>query len=121
MISVKLSSVQKRKLRVRRRIKATSAEKMRLTIYRSNQHIYAQVIDDKSSCTMVSASTTEKEFRSKNKMLSSREAAQKIGELIAERAVKKGVKNVVFDRGQFLYHGRIKALAEGARSKGLKF
>lgn len=121
MIAAKLSSVQKRKLRVRRHIKAVSLGQARLTVHRSNQHMYAQIIDDNACHTLVSASTVEKNFREKNSSLSSRAAAEKIGELIAKRAIEKGIKSVVFDRGQFLYHGRVKALAEGARNKGLEF
>jgi len=121
MIAAKLSSVQKRKLRVRRHIKSVSVGQIRLTVHRSNQHTYAQVIDDSNSRTLVSASTLEQDFRANNKSLSSKKAAEKIGELIAKRAMEKGIKSVVFDRGQFLYHGRVKALAEGARNKGLQF
>ncbi len=121
MISTKLSSADKRKLRVRNAIRRTANSKLRLSVHRTNQHIYAQVIDDAQSRTLASASTSEKELKGKVGNASSSGAAQKVGELIAQRAMKAGVKDVVFDRGQFLYHGRVKALAEGARSKGLKF
>ena len=107
----------KRHKRVRANISGT-AEKPRLDVFRSANHIYAQVIDDASGTTLVSASTTEKGFDSYG---GNKEAAKKIGLLVAERAKAKGIRNVVFDRGGYLYHGRVKALAEGAREGGLQF
>ncbi len=107
----------KRHLRVRSKISGT-AECPRLDVFRSNKNIYAQVIDDTKGVTLVSASSLEKEF---NGVGSNKEAAKKVGELVAKRALEKGIENVVFDRGGFVYHGRVAAVAEGARESGLKF
>ena len=107
----------KRHNRVRGKISGT-AERPRLCVFRSENNIYAQIIDDVAGNTLVSASTVEKDFEGKG---SNCEAAKKIGSVIAERAVKKGIEDVVFDRGGYIYHGRVKALAEGAREGGLKF
>ncbi|HHU20817.1 MAG TPA: 50S ribosomal protein L18 [Acholeplasma sp.] len=109
---------KKRHLRIRRHIKGT-ADIPRLNVFRSNKYIYAQIIDDIKGVTLVSASSLEKELNLKNG--SNIEAATKVGELVAERALKAKIKQVVFDRGGYLYHGRVKALADGARSKGLEF
>lgn len=105
------------KNRVRRKINGTS-EKPRLTVYRSNRGISCQIIDDLASATLVSASTKEKSFDIKG---TKSEQAKEIGKMIAERAKEKGIEDVVFDRSGYLYHGRVKALAEGAREGGLKF
>jgi len=107
----------KRHSRVRNKISGT-AERPRLCVFRSENHIYAQIIDDVAGNTLVSASTVEKAFEGKG---SNCEAAKKVGETLAERAVQKGIEEVVFDRGGYIYHGRVKALAEGAREGGLKF
>lgn len=107
----------KRHKRVRATISGT-AERPRLDVFRSAKHIYVQVIDDANGVTLVSASTTEKDF---NEYGGNKEAAKKIGQLVAERAKAKGISNVVFDRGGYLYHGRVKELAEGAREGGLQF
>ena len=107
----------KRHERVRGKISG-SAERPRLCVFRSENHIYAQVIDDVAGCTLVSASTVEKEFESYGGNI---EAAKKIGQAVAERAKAKGIEEVVFDRGGYVYHGRVAALAEGAREGGLKF
>ena len=109
---------KKRHARVRAKLTGTTT-RPRLNVFRSNQHIYAQVIDDSNSVTLVSASTLEKDLNLTSN--SNLEAAQKVGELVAKRAVEKGVKSVVFDRGGYLYHGRIKALADAAREAGLEF
>ncbi|HHV14340.1 MAG TPA: 50S ribosomal protein L18 [Bacilli bacterium] len=109
---------KKRHLRIRRHIKGTS-DVPRLNVFRSNKYIYAQIIDDIKGVTLVSASSFEKELNLKNG--SNIEAATKVGELVAERALAAKITKVVFDRGGYLYHGRVKALAEGARSKGLEF
>ncbi|QGQ44008.1 50S ribosomal protein L18 [Metabacillus sediminilitoris] len=109
---------KKRHARVRSKLVGTTT-RPRLNVYRSNQHIYAQVIDDANSVTLVSASTLDKDLTLDSN--SNVEAAQKVGELVAKRAIEKGVKTVVFDRGGYLYHGRIKALAEAAREAGLEF
>ncbi|CAM3243063.1 50S ribosomal protein L18 [Filibacter tadaridae] len=109
---------KKRHGRVRAKISGTAA-RPRLNVYRSNKHIYAQLIDDVNSVTIVSASTMDKDFESESK--GDTTAAAKIGEMIAKKAVEKDVEAVVFDRGGYLYHGRVKALAEAARENGLKF
>jgi len=102
--------------RIRRKVKGDT-ERPRLAIYRSLNHIYAQVIDDRKGQTLVSASTTEKDLRSGSG--GNLEAARRIGQTIAERALAKGIESVVFDRGGYLYHGRIKALTDAARAAGL--
>lgn len=102
--------------RIRRKVKG-STEKPRLAIYRSLNHIYAQVIDDRKGETIVSASSTEKELRGNSG--GNLDAARRIGQVIAERALAKGIEQVVFDRGGYLYHGRIKALTDAARAAGL--
>ncbi|MBQ3672160.1 MAG: 50S ribosomal protein L18 [Kiritimatiellae bacterium] len=107
----------KRHSRVRGKISGT-AERPRLSVFRSENNIYAQVIDDVAGKTLVSASTVEKAFEGNGGNI---EAAKKIGAAIAERALQKGIEEVVFDRGGYIYHGRVKALAEGAREGGLKF
>ena len=94
---------------------------MRLSVFRSGKHIYAQIIDDNKGMTMASASTLDKEVRDSLKNTANIEAASFVGKLVAERAVKGGINEVVFDRGGYIYHGRIKALADAARSAGLKF
>lgn len=108
---------KKRHARVRTKINGT-AERPRLNVYRSNKNIYAQIIDDVAGHTLVSASTLEKEFEGTG---NNKEAAAKVGELLAKRAVEKNITSVVFDRGGYLYHGRVKALAEAARENGLQF
>ncbi len=112
---------QKRKGRIRSALKKAANGKMRLSVFRSGLHIYAQVIDDAKGVTVASASTLDKEVRSNLKKTSTVEAASFIGKVIAERAVKSGVSEVVFDRGGYIYHGRVKALADAAREAGLKF
>lgn len=115
------NAVRKRKhLRIRKRIIGT-AERPRLNVYRSLSNIYAQVIDDTSGCTLVSASTLEDVVKEGIKSTGNKEAARKAGEIIGKRALEKGIKKVVFDRGGHIYHGRIKELAEGAREAGLDF
>ncbi|MDQ0247634.1 large subunit ribosomal protein L18 [Bacillus fengqiuensis] len=109
---------KKRHARVRAKLSGTTV-RPRLNVYRSNQHIYAQIIDDVNSVTIASASTMDKELSLDG--TSNLDAAQKVGELVAKRAVEKGVKEVVFDRGGYLYHGRVKALADAAREAGLQF
>ena len=107
----------KRHARVRSKISGT-AERPRLSVFRSENHIYAQVIDDVAGNTLVSASSVEKSFEGSGSKV---EAAKKVGALVAERALQKGIEEVVFDRGGYIYHGRVQALAEGAREAGLKF
>ncbi|PLR77870.1 50S ribosomal protein L18 [Bacillus sp. V3-13] len=108
----------KRHARVRSKLSGTEA-RPRLNVFRSNKHIYAQLIDDVNGVTLASASTMDKEVSLES--TSNVEAAQKVGELIAKRAVEKGFKSVVFDRGGYLYHGRVQALADAARENGLEF
>jgi large subunit ribosomal protein L18 len=110
---------QRRRSRTRYRIQQTSAGRPRLSIFRSGKHIYAQVIDDASAVTVASASTNEK--AGKVAKAYNVDAAKSVGTKIAERAIAKGVKQVVFDRGGYIYHGRIKALADAAREGGLEF
>lgn len=110
----------KRKKRIRQKVSGTG-ERPRMSVFRSTKHIYAQIIDDTSGETLVSASTVEKDVRDLGKFENKVSAARHIGKLIAERAVQKGIKSVVFDRNGFMYHGRIKALSDGAREVGLDF
>lgn len=117
--SEKVYTRTRRHQRVRKRVFGTS-ERPRLSVFRSNYNIYAQLIDDEKEVTLASASTLDRELkdlRGKKNI----EAAKRVGKLIAAKALKKGVKKVVFDRGGFKYHGRIKALAEAAREEGLEF
>ncbi|MCY9590712.1 50S ribosomal protein L18 [Paenibacillus chitinolyticus] len=109
----------KRHLRVRKKIQGTTA-RPRLNIFRSEKHIYAQIIDDVNGVTVASASTQDKELKEVSNG-GNVEAARKVGELVANRAKEKGVSQVVFDRGGYLYHGRVQALAEAAREAGLEF
>jgi large subunit ribosomal protein L18 len=109
---------KKRHARVRAKLSGTPA-RPRLNVFRSNKHIYAQVIDDMNGVTLASASTMEKDLNLES--TSNLEAAQKVGELVAKRALEKGIEAVVFDRGGYLYHGRIQALADTARENGLQF
>ncbi|MDR1692817.1 MAG: 50S ribosomal protein L18 [Oscillospiraceae bacterium] len=109
---------QRRHRRVRGKIEG-SAQRPRLNVYRSLQNIYAQVIDDVSGVTLCSASTLDKEFGGESG--GNKAAAREVGKMVAERAIKQGITDVVFDRGGYLYHGRVQELAEGAREAGLKF
>lgn len=111
---------KKRHLRVRNKLKGTSV-RPRLNVFRSTKHIYAQLIDDTKGVTLASASTLDPELRGSIANGGNVEAAQKVGELVAKRALEKGYTEVVFDRGGYLYHGRVKALADAAREAGLKF
>jgi large subunit ribosomal protein L18 len=111
----------RRKGRVRGALMRAAGERRRLSVFRSSKHIYAQVIDDDSGVTLVAASSIEKTAREGLKTGASVEAAKTVGKLIAARAGEKGIKDVVFDRGGYLYHGRVKALAEAAREGGLNF
>ena len=116
--SERVKTKLKRKARIRKKLSGTS-ERPRLTVFRSGKHTYAQLIDDLTHKTIVSASTVEKSFSGSGK--SNIEAATAVGKLIAERAQEKNIKNVVFDRSGYLYHGRISAIANSAREAGLKF
>jgi large subunit ribosomal protein L18 len=111
----------RRTAKVRRNVRRSAGDRARLSVFRSSKHIYAQVIDDSQGGTIASASSLEKDMRTTMKTGANIEAAKAVGKRLAERAVAKGVKEVVFDRGGYLYHGRVKALAEAAREGGLKF
>lgn len=111
----------RRKQRVRTKLRKVSGGEPRLSVFRSSKNIYAQIIDDKAGRTVASASSLEKDLRGQLKTGADCDAASAIGKLIAERAQSAGVKKVIFDRGGYLYHGRVKALADGAREGGLEF
>jgi len=112
---------KRRKHRVRRVIRARAHGRPRLSVFRSSKQIYAQIIDDEKGVTLAAASSLEKGNRESLKTGANTEAAKTVGKLLAERAVAKGLKTVVFDRGGYMYHGRVKALADGAREGGLEF
>ena len=111
---------EKKHMRLRNRLSGT-AERPRLAVFRSNNHMYAQIIDDTVGNTLVAASTLEKEIKAELKKTNDVDAAAYVGKIVAKRAMDKGITEVVFDRGGFLYHGKIKALAEAAREAGLVF
>jgi large subunit ribosomal protein L18 len=111
----------RREVRVRKVLRKAAGGRPRLSVFRSSSHIYAQVIDDVRGHTLAAASTLEKTVRERLKGGADKAAAAEVGKLVAERAKAAGVENVVFDRGAYLYHGRVKALAEAAREGGLKF
>ncbi|MCL0049616.1 50S ribosomal protein L18 [Peptococcaceae bacterium] len=111
---------EKRRIRVRKKVFGT-AERPRLNVFRSLNHIYAQIIDDERGITLVAASTLSPELRGKLKRGGNIEASKAVGELIAKKAIAAGIKKVVFDRAGYIYHGRVKALAEAAREGGLDF
>ena len=110
----------KRKKRIRKKLSGTE-DRPRMSVFRSAKHIYSQIIDDTKGVTLVTASTTEKEVIENQKFENKTAAATYIGQLIATRATEKGIKSVVFDRNGFLYHGRVKAVTDGARKAGLDF
>ena len=119
-----LSSIElknRRQHRVRSTLRKNAKGRLRLSVFRSNLHIYAQVIDDSDGKTLAAASSLDKDLKGKVKSGSNRDAASEVGKLVAQRAVAAGVKEVVFDRGPYIYHGRIKALADAAREGGLSF
>jgi large subunit ribosomal protein L18 len=111
----------RRTAKVRRNVRRAAGKRARLSVFRSSKHIYAQVIDDADGRTVVSASSLEKDMRGTLKTGANIEAAKVVGKRLAERAAAKGIKEVVFDRGGYLYHGRVKALADAARESGLDF
>lgn len=119
-IKKKRANLKRRQRRVRGKISGTP-ERPRLRVTRSNAHIYAQVIDDEAHRTLVSASSLDKEFKESGKRGSNIDGATLVGELVGKRALAAGITKIVFDRGGHIYHGRVKALAEGARSAGLEF
>ena len=118
---VSRSEVRQEKHRRSRRHIVGTAQRPRLAVFRSNNHVYAQVIDDVAGKTLVSASTLEKDIKAELKNTDDTDAATKVGEVVAKRALEKGIKAVVFDRGGYIYHGKVKALADAAREAGLEF
>ncbi len=116
-----INSTARRKGRTRFSVKAAAHGRPRLSVFRSGRHIYAQVIEDKSGKTLAAASSIDPGLKKDKKKGNNKESAAEVGKLLAERATKAGVKEVVFDRGSYMYHGRIKALAEAAREAGLSF
>ena len=115
------STPERRKARVRRSIRQAANGRLRLSVFRSSKHIYAQVIDDAQGRTVAAASSRDKDLSGTLKTGADTAAATEVGKLVASRAVSAGVKDVVFDRGRYLFHGRVKALADGAREGGLSF
>ena len=115
------NNIDRRKARVRRTLKQTAKGRIRLSVFRSSKNIHVQLINDATSTTLAAASTLEKDVKAGLKTGADKAAAAAVGKLIAERAIKAGVKDVVFDRGSYMYHGRIKALADAAREAGLNF
>ncbi|MFN0041899.1 MAG: 50S ribosomal protein L18 [Alphaproteobacteria bacterium] len=111
----------RRRARTRHQVRAAAGNRPRLSVFRSSKHIYAQIIDDRRGCTLASASSLDGAFKVDMTKGTDKAAAAAVGKLIAIRALEKGVKEVVFDRGAYLYHGRVKALADGAREAGLSF
>lgn len=120
-MATKNKNAARRGARVRRSLKAVGSGRVRLSVHRSTNNIYAQIIDDAKGRTLATASTLEKDLRGKLKRGSDVSAAAEVGKLVAQRAKKAGITDVVFDRGSYLYHGRVKALAEAAREGGLNF
>jgi large subunit ribosomal protein L18 len=114
-------STARRAFRVRKQVKKVAGDRPRLSVYRSSKNIYAQIIDDAKGHTLAAASTLDKELKGSLKTGADTSAASEVGKLIAERAKKAGVEMVVFDRGPYIYHGRVKALADAAREGGLSF
>ena len=113
--------IERRKGRVRGMLSRAAHGRKRLSVFRSSKHIYAQVIDDIKGVTLAAASSVEKDMRGSLKTGANVDAAKAVGKLVAQRAIEKGIKQVVFDRNGFLYHGRVRAVAEGAREGGLEF
>ena len=116
-----LSSFDRRKARVRRSLKRAQGDRPRLSVFRSSKHIYAQIIDDDKGHTLAVASSVDAEFKGSLEKGTNVAAAAQVGKLVAQRALEAGIKDVVFDRGGYIYHGRIKALADAAREAGLNF
>jgi large subunit ribosomal protein L18 len=114
-------TIKRRQARTRRAIRAVANGRPRLSVFRSSKHIYAQVIDDEKGVTLAAASSIDKDLKGKLKTGGDVEAAREVGKLVAERAAKAGLSAVVFDRGSYRYHGRVKAVADGAREGGLQF
>jgi large subunit ribosomal protein L18 len=121
MSDKKLALTERRRKRLRYQLRQKSGGRPRLSVFRSGKHIYAQVIDDKQGITVAAASSIEKPMRETLKTGADKDAATAVGKLVAERALAAGIVEVVFDRGPYIYHGRVKALAEAAREGGLSF
>jgi large subunit ribosomal protein L18 len=117
----KTSNLARRRYRVRKALRRVGKGRPRLSVHRSSKHIYAQVIDDEGGRTVASASSLEAELRKSLKSGCDKKAAEAVGKLIGARALEAGIKTVVFDRGGYVFHGRVKALADGAREAGLEF
>jgi large subunit ribosomal protein L18 len=115
------TTFERRRSRIRKAIRTNAGDRPRLSVFRSSQHIYAQVIDDTAGRTLAAASSIEKDVRGAVKTGADKAAAAAVGKLLAERALKAGVSKVVFDRGGYMFHGRVKALADAARDGGLSF
>ena len=120
-MAISAKGADRRKARVRKALKARAFGRPRLSVFRSDKNIYAQIIDDATGRTLAAASTLDKDVKASVKSGATAEAAAAIGKLIAERGTKAGVAEVVFDRGAYIYHGRVKALADAAREGGLQF
>ena len=120
-MAISAKGAERRKARVRKALKARAFGRPRLSVFRSDKNIYAQIIDDTTGRTLAAASTLEKDVRGSIKNGGNAEGAVAVGKLIAERGVKAGVAEVIFDRGSYIYHGRVKALADAAREGGLQF
>ncbi|GHA12817.1 50S ribosomal protein L18 [Devosia pacifica] len=120
-MAISAKGAARRKARVRKALRARANGRPRLSVFRSDKNIYAQIIDDASGRTLAAASTLDKDVKSEVKNGSTTDAAARIGKLIAERGCQAGVSQVVFDRGSYIYHGRVKALADAAREGGLQF
>ena len=120
-MAISAKGAERRKARVRKALKARAFGRPRLSVFRSDKNIYAQIIDDTTGRTLAAASTLEKDVRGSVKSGGNADAAVTVGKLIAERGVKAGVAEVIFDRGSYIYHGRVKALADAAREGGLQF
>jgi large subunit ribosomal protein L18 len=120
-MAISAKGADRRKARVRKALKARAFGRPRLSVFRSDKNIYAQIIDDANGRTLAAASTLDKDVKTSVKNGGSSEAAAVIGKLIAERGTKAGVSEVIFDRGSYIYHGRVKALADAAREGGLQF
>jgi large subunit ribosomal protein L18 len=121
MAMAHITGSERRKARVRRALKARAKGRPRLSVFRSDKNIYAQIIDDATGRTLAAASTIDKDVKASVKSGSTSAAAETVGKLIAERGKQAGVAEVIFDRGSYLYHGRVKALADAAREGGLSF
>jgi large subunit ribosomal protein L18 len=115
------SAAERRQGRVRRAVRRAAGDRLRLSVFRSSKHIYAQVIDDAKGQTVAAASSLDKNLRAALKTGADVNAAKAVGKLVAERTLEKGIRDVVFDRGNYRYHGRVKALADAAREGGLSF